>query len=44
MLSRLPAESHFDVFLHQSGSADKYRFGREPDGTPAAPWGWDDLN
>jgi hypothetical protein len=21
----------------------RYRFGREPDGAPAAPWGWDDL-
>ena len=21
----------------------RYRFGREPDGTPAEPWGWDDL-
>jgi hypothetical protein len=21
----------------------RYPFGREPDGTPAEPWGWDDL-
>jgi hypothetical protein len=27
----------------QQGRADQFRFGREPDGTPAAPWGWEDL-
>jgi hypothetical protein len=25
-------------------ATDKYGFGREPHGTPAAPWGWDALN
>lgn len=38
---RLPAIGRFD-----KTSADyktRFRFGREPDGSPAAPWGWDDL-
>jgi hypothetical protein len=28
---------------HNRDSMTRYRFGREPDGTPAEPWGWDDL-
>ena len=28
----------------QKGLADQFRFGREADGTPAAPWGWEDLD
>jgi uncharacterized protein YidB (DUF937 family) len=33
------------VFLHgeEQGDTDRFRFGREADGTPAAPWDWDDL-
>jgi hypothetical protein len=34
----------FGLFLEQNGSADQFRFGREADGTPAAPWGWEDLD
>jgi len=33
----------FELFLEQ-GLADQFRFGREIDGTPAAPWGWEDLD
>ena len=40
---RLPAVGMFGLFLEQQGSADQFRFGREADGTPAAPWGWEDL-
>jgi len=32
------------LFLRQEGLASKFRFGREADGTPAAPWGWEDLD
>lgn len=28
---------------HNRDGMTRYRFGREPDGTPAEPWGWDDL-
>ena len=34
----------FELFLKQEGRADQFRFGREPDGTPATPWGWEDLD
>jgi len=34
----------FGLFLEQKGLADQFRFGGEPDGTPAAPWGWEDLD
>ena len=44
LVSRLPAAGMFRLFLKQHGSADQFRFGREADGTPAAPWGWEDLN
>ena len=44
LAGRLPAAGMFGFFLKQQGSADQFRFGREADGTPAAPWGWEDLD
>jgi hypothetical protein len=44
LAARLPADGMFELFLEQEGRADQFRFGREPDGTPAAPWDWDDLD
>ena len=44
LVSRLPAAGMFELFLEQKGLADQFRFGREADGTPAAPWGWEDLD
>jgi hypothetical protein len=41
---RLPGVGMFVLFLGREGRADQFRFGREPDGTPAAPWDWDDLD
>jgi hypothetical protein len=41
---RLPGAGLFKLFLKHRGSADQFRFGREADGTPAAPWGWEDLD
>lgn len=43
LVGRLPDEGHFGLFLDQGDNRTRYRFGREPDGTPAGPWGWDDL-
>jgi hypothetical protein len=34
----------FGFFLEQQDPVDQFRFGREADGSPAAPWGWEDLN
>ncbi|MEV6824777.1 hypothetical protein [Amycolatopsis sp. NPDC051102] len=42
-VDRLPAAGHFDRFLEADDHATRFRFGREPDGTPAEPWTWDDL-
>jgi hypothetical protein len=44
LIDRLPAAGLFDLFCKQDGHQVIYRFGREPGGTPAPPWDWDDLN
>ena len=44
LVSRLPAVGMFGLYLEQEGAADQFRFGREADGTPAAPWRWEDLD
>jgi hypothetical protein len=44
LIDRLPAEGLFDLFCELAGHQVIYRFGREPGGTPAPSWGWDDLN
>jgi uncharacterized protein YidB (DUF937 family)/transcriptional regulator with XRE-family HTH domain len=44
LLRRLPAAGMFELFRQQEGYQDRFRFGREADGTPAEPWGWEDLD
>jgi hypothetical protein len=44
LVGRLPAAGMFDLFLEQNSLADQFRFGREADGSPAAPWSWEDLD
>ena len=44
LADRLPETGMFELFLEQTGPADQFCFGREADGTPAAPWGWEDLD
>ncbi|MFI9245905.1 hypothetical protein ACIGXF_25805 [Streptomyces sp. NPDC053086] len=40
LTERLPAAEAFDLFTeHREG----YRFGREPDGSAASPWSWENL-
>jgi hypothetical protein len=41
---RRPAAGMVELFLKQEGPADRFRFGREADGTAAAPWRWEDLD
>ena len=41
---RLPGAGMFKLFLEQEGRRDRFRFGREADGSPSKPWGWDDLH
>ena len=44
LVDRLPAEGLFRLFREKSEHPTRYRFGYEPDGNPAPPWGWDDLD
>jgi hypothetical protein len=41
LADRLPAEGKFALFREQADHPMRYRFGREPDGSPAPSWGWD---
>ncbi|HWG62848.1 MAG TPA: hypothetical protein VG253_14185 [Streptosporangiaceae bacterium] len=41
---RLPAEGFLVLFLTQSARRAEFRFGREPHGSAADPWDWDDLD
>jgi uncharacterized transporter YbjL len=43
LAARLPAAGRFDQFVQISGHRERFRFGREPDGSAAHPWTWDDL-
>ena len=44
LTGRLPAAGLFGLFLEQGDHGVRFRFGREPDGSPAPPWGWADLD
>ena len=44
LTDRLPPVGMFWLFLLQTGPADQFCFGREAEGTPATPWGWEDLD
>jgi hypothetical protein len=43
LVERLPRGGQFELFVRQTGSGDRFRYGRDPDGTPAEPWTWEDL-
>ena len=44
LVDRLPGEGLFDLFRAQGSHRALYRFGRNPGGSPAEPWGWEDLD
>ena len=44
LTGRLPGAGLFELFLKQEGRQDRFRFGREADGSPAGPWAWEDLD
>jgi hypothetical protein len=44
LISRLPAFGMFYQFNNEQGIAGRFHFGREQDGSPSAPWGWEDLD
>jgi uncharacterized protein YidB (DUF937 family) len=44
LAARLPTVGMFGLFLQQEVRPDRFLFGREPGGAPAAPWDWDGLD
>ena len=44
LAGRLSLADQFELFLEEQRPADQFGFGREADGAPAAPWGWEDLD
>ena len=44
LAARLPGAGMFELFREQEDRQDRFRFGREVDGSPAGPWGWEDLD
>ena len=44
LAERLPGAGMFELFRRQEGRQDRFRFGRGADGSPAGPWGWEDLD
>jgi hypothetical protein len=44
LAERLPEAGMFRLFRERESSQDRFRFGREADGSPAEPWGWEDLD
>ncbi|TKK91428.1 hypothetical protein FDA94_01165 [Herbidospora galbida] len=43
LVARLPAAGRFAAFLDIDDHRERFTFGREPDGSAAAPWSWEDL-
>jgi uncharacterized protein YidB (DUF937 family) len=44
LTDRLPAAGLFELFREVQGCQHQFRFGRQADGSPAEPWGWEDLD
>ena len=44
LTDQLPGAGMFGLFLEQGDRRDRFRFGREADGSPAKPWDWEDLD
>ena len=43
LAERLPGAGMFELFRELADRPDRFRFGREANGNPARPWGWEDL-
>ncbi|MEW2267961.1 hypothetical protein ACGF5T_30875 [Streptomyces sp. NPDC047853] len=44
LAKRLPATGHFDLFIELGENREQFRLGREPDGSAAPSWTWNDLD
>ncbi|MDH6130525.1 hypothetical protein [Kitasatospora sp. GP82] len=43
LAERLPGAGGFRQLVELGNLKEHFKFGREPDGSPAPPWTWDDL-
>ncbi|GAA4308303.1 hypothetical protein ACFQY7_16915 [Actinomadura luteofluorescens] len=43
LVDRFPGGGMFDSFLAAADHTGRYRYEREPDGSPAARWRWEQL-
>ncbi|MEV5899408.1 hypothetical protein [Streptomyces sp. NPDC052127] len=44
LVERLPAAGHFDLFIKLGGNRRQFRLGREPNGSTAPLWTWNDMD
>ncbi|WP_162602970.1 hypothetical protein [Streptomyces sp. CS090A] len=44
LAERLPAVGHFALFITHGGNREQFRLGREPDGSVAPSWTWNDMD
>ncbi|WP_435611221.1 hypothetical protein [Streptomyces sp. C10-9-1] len=44
LAERLPAAGHFELFITLGGNREQFRLGREPDGSAAPSWTWNDMD
>ncbi|MGW0801221.1 hypothetical protein [Streptomyces sp. NPDC002692] len=44
LTERLPAAGRFDLFMTLGGNRERFRLGREPDGSAAPSWTWNDMD
>ncbi|MFE5375774.1 hypothetical protein [Streptomyces mirabilis] len=44
LAERLPAAGHFGLFITLGGNRKQFRLGREPDGSAAPSWTWNDMD
>ncbi|MFD6798619.1 hypothetical protein ACFWCQ_09235, partial [Streptomyces cyaneofuscatus] len=44
LAERLPAVGHFALFITRGGNREQFRLGREPDGSAAPSWTWNDMD
>ena len=44
LANQLLTAGMFELFREQEDHQDRFRFGREADGSPAGSWAWEDLD
>ncbi|MDX3697903.1 hypothetical protein PV726_48685 [Streptomyces europaeiscabiei] len=44
LAERLPPAGRFGLFINHGGHRVQFRFGREPDGSAASSWTWNDMD